>query len=243
MITLRRAKDRHCKRSSKHETWHTFQPRDGLGPVADSFGTLELLDEIRLSPGANAGRSTDRDAEVVTYVREGSLAYQNSLGRSGVIQAGEFQRRTPGPGIRHSEMNASRTDGVHFFQIWLRPSAPGFDPGKEQKRFSLAQRRHVLCVVASPDERRGSLLIHQNALICSAVLDPGQHLVHELSPRRNAWLHLVQGEIALGDAVLTTGDGVGISEERAISLTAREASEILLIDLDKLGATTSVGQG
>ena len=107
----------------------------------------------------------------------------------------------------------------------------GLEPGYEQKRFSAAERRAGLCVVASPDARRGSLRIHQDALIYSAMLDPGQHVVHELSPGRRAWLHLVQGEAVLGDIVLTTGDGAGFAAERAVSLTAQEETEILLIDL------------
>jgi hypothetical protein len=138
---------------------------------------------------------------------------------------------TAGRGIRHSETNASRTDSAHVFQIWLRPSEAGLPPSHEQKRFSAAERRGVLCVVASPDGRRGSLRIHQDALMCSALLDPGQHVVHELSYGRSAWLHVVRGEVTLGDTVLAAGDGAGVSAERAVSLTAREESEILLFDL------------
>ena len=150
------------------------------------------------------------------------------MGRSGVIQAGEFQRMTAGRGLRHSETNASRTEWAHVFQIWLRPSEAGLEPGHEQKRFSAAERRGGLCVVASPDARRGSLRIHQDALVYSAMLDPGQHVIHELSQGRSAWLHLVQGEVTLGDIVLTTGDGAGVTAEPAVSLTAREETEILL---------------
>ena len=152
------------------------------------------------------------------------------MGRSGVIHAGEFQRITAGNGIRHSETNASRTDAAHVYQIWLRTSEAALEPTHEQKRFSAANRRGVLCVVASPDGRNGSLHIHQDALVYSAMLHPGQHLVHELSRGRSAWLHLVHGEVLLGDVVLTTGDGAGVTVERAVSLTAREETELLLVD-------------
>jgi hypothetical protein len=138
---------------------------------------------------------------------------------------------TAGNGLRHSETNASRTDWAHVFQIGLRPWEAGIDSSHEQKRFSAAQRRGGLCVVASPDARKGSLRIHQDALMYSALLDPGQHVVHELSQGRRAWLHLVHGEVILGDVVLTAGDGAGFTGERAVSLTAREDAEILLVDL------------
>jgi len=214
--------------SRKHEAWLTFSMANQAN---DGFGSLETLNEWRMGPGAGVPRHRHHDVEIVSYVREGALAYEDAMGCSGVVQAGEFQRMTAGSGMRHNETNASRSDGAQVFQMGLRSWEAGLDPGYEQKRFSAAERRHGLCIVASPDSRRGSLRIHQDALIYSAMLDPGQHVVHELSPGRMAWLHLVQGEAALGDVILTTGDGAGLKGERAVSLTAREETEILLLDL------------
>jgi len=231
MITLRRAAERHHDRRRKHEVWLTFDAKDRTDPLADGFGALQILDEDRLSAGADLSRRPDRDAEIVTYVCGGALAYDDSMGRPGVIQAGEFRRTTAGRGRRQHETNASRNDSAHVFQIWFRPAEGGIDPGHEQKRFSTAERRGGLCLVASPDARRGSLRIHQDALLYSAMLGPGKHVVHELREGRSAWLHLVAGEITLGDLVLSRGDGAGITAERAVSLTAREETEILLVDL------------
>jgi quercetin 2,3-dioxygenase len=231
MITVCRATERHHEQSRKLETWLTFDPLNRSGTLSDGLGNIENVKESRLAPGAGVPRASGHDAEILTYVCEGALAYENSLGSSGVVQAGEFQHVTTGRGLHHSKTNASRTDWAHFFQIWLRPSEADLDPGHEQKRFTTAQRRGELCVVASFDARRGSLRIHQDALIYSALLDPGQHVVHELAQGRSVWIHLVQGEVALGDIVLTTGDGAGITAERAVSLTASEESEILLVDL------------
>jgi redox-sensitive bicupin YhaK (pirin superfamily) len=231
MITLRRDTERLHDRNRSLETWLTFSPRDRTGILSDGLGSIEILKEFRLAPGAGVPRTSGHDAEILTYVCDGALTYENSQGSSGVVQAGEFQRLTTGRGLRHSQTNASRTDGAHFFQIWLRPSEVDLDPGNEQKRFTAAQRRGGLCVVASHDARKGSLRMHQNALIYSALLDPGQHVVRELSQGRSAWLHVVSGEITLGDTVLTAGDGAGLTAERAVSLTSAEGSEILLIDL------------
>ena len=231
MITLRRATQRHHERRRKQEVWLTFYPQDMADQNTDGFGTLESLTEDRLPPGAGVPRHRHHVGEIITYVREGALGYEDSLGRSGVIRAGEFQRMTAGRSLRHSETNASRTDWAHVFQIGLRPWQEGLEPAHEQKRFSAAERRGGLCVVASPDARRGSLRIHQDALMYSAMLDPGQHVVHELSQGRRAWLHIVQGEVTLGDVVLTAGDGAGFTAERAVSLTAQEEAEILLVDI------------
>ena len=234
MITLRRANERHVDRRRKQEVWHTFYPTPPTA-VADvlgnGFGACEILDEHRLPPSAGVPRHPRHDAEILTYVCEGALAYEDSLGRSGVIHAGEFQRMSAGRKVRHSEMNASRTEWAHVFQVWLQPAAAELESSQEQKRFSAADRRGVLCIVASPDARRGSLRLHQNALMYSAMLDPGQHVMHELAPGRSAWLQLVSGEVTLDDIVLTAGDGAGVTVERGVSLTARARTELLLVDL------------
>jgi quercetin 2,3-dioxygenase len=244
MFNVRRAKERQCDRSRKQEKWHTFDSGSTADPFTHGFGTLRTLSEIRLAPGARAPRNSLQDAVVVTYVHEGALAYEDSLGHSDVVQTGEFQRVTSGRGLRHSTMNASRRDWAHFYQIWLRPSEAELELGHEQKRFSVADRRNRLCVVASLDARRGSLCLHQDALLCSALLDPGQHLVHELVPGRSAWLHLVRGEVTLGDIVLTTGDGAGLTAEPAVSITASEESEILLVEVGERppGPPTNAGR-
>lgn len=200
--------------------------------MADGLGPLESIEEDRLPPGAIVPRHAHRDGEIITYVREGALAFTDTTGRSGIIHAGEFQTRRSRRGARHRQSNASRTEWAHVFQIWLRAAEEPLDPVTEQKRFSAAERRGALCVIASPDARRASLRIHQDALMYSALLDRGQHVVHELVVGRSAWLHLVRGEAALGDLVLGTGDGAGISAERAVSLTAREETELLLLDLN-----------
>jgi redox-sensitive bicupin YhaK (pirin superfamily) len=189
-----------------------------------------MLNEDRLPPGARLSHPP-HDSEIVTYVREGALAYEDSMGRSGIIQAGEFRCLSTRRQGCHTETNPSRTAWAQVFQLWVCPSELGLDPSDEQKRFSSAERRGILCVVASPDARRGSLRIHQDAVLYSAMLDPGQHVVHELAQRRSAWLHIVRGDAALGDIVLTTGDGVGVRAERAVSLTARAGTELLLLDI------------
>ena len=231
MITLLRDRERHHDRRRKQEAWLTFYPQNRKDPLAGGFGALAVFNEMRLPPGVGTAPHPGDEAEIVTYVHKGALAHEDSTGNSGVIHAGEFQRMTTGRGIRHKETNASRTDWAHVFRISLHPSEVGLDCAHEQKRFTAAQRRNVLCVVASPDGRKGSLRIHQDALAYSSILDPGHRLVHGLLPGRSAWLHVICGEATLDDIVLTHGDGVGITIEPSVSLTVQEDTEILLVDL------------
>ena len=231
MIWVRRANARRHDRRHKRDVWRTFDLRDRGPAFADGFGMLETLDENRLPPGAEIPRYEHDAAEIVTYVREGTIACVDSTGHSSVIHAGEFERMTTSRGVWHSETNASRADWAHVFQIRLHGSDPARELAREHKRFSAAERRGVLRVVASPDLRSGSLRLHEDTRVYSTILEPGQHVVHELAPGRAAWLHVVLGEVTLRDLALTAGDGAGLSAERAVSLTARQRSEILLFDL------------
>ncbi len=231
MITLRRAAERHHEHRRKQEVWRTFRPREGACLQTGGFGALESLSETHLPPGAVSASHPRQGAEIVTYVLKGALAQEDSSGSSGVLHAGEFQRMTVGRGTRHRETNASRTDWASIFRIALCPPVAGLGSVHEQRRFASAQRHNMLCVVASPDGRAGSLRLLQDALVCSSVLDPGHHLIHELLPGRTAWLHVVAGEASVQDLILTQGDGLGVTVERAVSLTAQENTEILLVDL------------
>ena len=230
MIWIRRARARHHDRHRQREVWRTFDVLDRAAAFA-GLGALQTLDESRLPPGAEIPGYADDAAEIITYVREGAIACEDSTGHCGVISAGEFERMIASRGVRHTEANASRHHWAHVFQIRLHESDPDRDPAREQKRFGTAERRGVLRVVASPDLATASLRLHQDTRLFSTILESGQHVVHELAPGRAAWLHVVLGEVTLGDLVLTAGDGAGLAAERAVSLTAREGSEILMLDL------------
>jgi quercetin 2,3-dioxygenase len=231
MMVVRRAKERSHQRGRKQERWVTFDAVAQTDQLAHGFSSLQLLNESRLPAGGGNPTHPERDAEIITYVLEGSLAYDDSLGRSGVLHAGEFRRMTAGRGARFTETNASKTDLAHFFQLWLRSPAPHAPPTHEQKRFSAAERRGRLCLVASSDARMSSLHLREDALVYSALLERGHHIVYDLALGRAAWIHVVAGQITLGDAALFAGDGAGISGERPVSFTAREETEILLLDL------------
>jgi len=233
MITLRRGEERKHLRRRQREAWLTFAPQDQSTLLAAGFGPLTVFEEGRLPPQTTHRKPVPEEAEIITYVREGTLAYEDSTGRSGLLVAGEFQRMTAGGGIRYGETNTSPTEWAHVFQLWLRPSVVGLEPGHEQRLFSIAERRGLLRVVASRDGQDGSLLIHQDALLFSTILDRGQHVVHELSEGRCAWIHIVQGTARCGALTMGTGDGAGIEAEPGMSLTASEETEVLLLDVGK----------
>lgn len=231
MIRLCKSEERAVDQRRRQTVQLTFYPRDRADPRTDGFGILESLSESLLPPNAGAQSHLFQNVEVLTYVSKGAVGYRDSSGGAGVIDAGEFQRTSFGRAVRRSERNVSGKHWAHVFQIWLLPSQTGLETSHEQIRFSAAQRRGKLCLVASADRSKGSLLLHQDASVYSALLDPGQHVVHEIGPGRCGWLHLVQGEAGIGDLILSTGDGAGFTAERVMSLTARKATEVLFLDL------------
>jgi hypothetical protein len=231
MIILRSNSQRRRIQRGKQEIWLTFPRQEPTSPVADAFGVLIAFDEMRLPSGEVSALDTFRETELVTYVYRGEITQENSTGNSGVVHTGEFQRMIIGRGVRFKEINPSPNHYAHIFRICLRPSEAGLDSAHEQMRFPAAERHNRLCVIASPDGRKKSLRILQDALIYSSILDPGHHIVHELLPGRSAWLHVIQGEAVLQNIILGKGDGVGVASEPSVSITAQESAEILLADL------------
>src|SRR5262249_42247242 len=129
------------------------------------------------------------------YVLEGQLEHKDSLGHGEVLRPGEFQRMTAGTGVRHSEFNPSETEAVHFYQIWLLPDRLGHVPSYEQKYFPEAERDGKLRLVASPNGREGSLIIHQDAEVFLASLKPGEQVTLALRSGRYAWLQVLRGAV------------------------------------------------
>jgi redox-sensitive bicupin YhaK (pirin superfamily) len=153
------------------------------------------------------------------------------MGKSEVIRPHEWQRMTAGTGVRHSEMNASKTEPVHFLQIWIMPEAENIRPGYEQKLFAPEEKSGRLRLVASRDGREGSLKIHQDVSVYNALLKGGEAVEHRLEPGRHAWLQVVKGTVELNGTRLGAGDGAAVSEESTLTISAGDDSEVILFDL------------
>jgi redox-sensitive bicupin YhaK (pirin superfamily) len=169
--------------------------------------------------------------EIISYVLEGSLGHSDSMGTGSTIRPGEVQRMSAGTGVTHSEMNASEEEPVHFLQIWIVPEKGGIRPGYEQKKFEDDEKRGTLRVVASPDARDGSVKIHQDVTLYTALLEDGQSVTHDFAPNRYGWVQVARGEVQVNGQKLSVGDGAAIADESRVTLTGRDA-EVLLFDLN-----------
>ncbi|MEX0613116.1 MAG: pirin family protein, partial [Pirellulales bacterium] len=190
-----------------------------------------VMNEDFVQPGLGFGTHPHQDMEIVTYVLEGALEHQDSMGNGEVLRPGEFQRMSAGTGITHSEFNPSGEEPVHLYQIWLLPDRRGIEPSYEQKRFVEDERRNRLQLVASPDAAEGSLLIHQDARIFLAVIDEGEQVSYQMPAGRHAWLQVLRGRVSLNGHDVKPGDGAAISDERLLAVEGKDDAEIMLFDL------------
>jgi len=231
MLQIREAGERGHFDHGWLNTYHTFSFADYLDRRHMGFRALRVMNEDRVAPGQGFGTHGHQDMEIVTYVLEGALEHRDSMGNGEVLSPGEFQRMSAGTGIMHSEFNPSKTELVHFYQIWLLPERRGLKPSYEQKRFSEDERHNRLRLVASPDSKDGSLTVQQDARIYLASLLDGKSATHALPEGRYAWLQVLRGEISLNGTNLATSDGAAVSDERQLSMTAKGNAELMLFDL------------
>lgn len=231
MIALRRSQDRGHANHGWLDTYHTFSFAGYFDPNHVGFRTLRVINEDRVAPGRGFGTHPHRDMEIISYVIEGTLEHKDSMGNGSVIRPGDVQRMSAGTGITHSEFNGSRTQPVHFLQIWILPEKPGIEPSYEQKHFSLDQKRGILRLIASNDGHDGSVTIHQDASVYATVLENGQNVRHSPLPGRHVWVHIVRGKVNVSGQEIGGGDAAAITGETEIVLSGLANSEVLLFDL------------
>jgi len=231
MIAIRPANERGHTDFGWLDSRHTFsfgeyQDYDHMG-----FHSLRVINDDRVAPGGGFPTHPHRDMEILTWVLDGALQHKDSLGTGSVIRAGDLQRMTAGTGILHSEFNESKTEPVHFLQIWVFPEKRGLTPGYSQQSFPASERQGQLKLVASRDGRDGSVSFHQDASLYAAALDPGQRVTHTLAPGRAAWIQVAAGAVTLNGKRLNTGDGAAVTDEKELELVGVENGETLVFDL------------
>jgi quercetin 2,3-dioxygenase len=231
MITIRRAQERGHANHGWLDSYHTFSFADYHDPKFMGYRSLRVINEDRVSGGKGFGTHPHRDFEIISYVVSGALKHQDSMGHAAVMKAGDVQRISAGTGITHSEFNNSPNEPVHFLQIWLLPSRPGFAPDYAQQSFSDAPPRG-LTLACSGDGRAGSIKINQDVDLFIGRLDSEEKLNHPLRDQRHGWLQLIEGDIDLIGEKLSPGDGVSFDGEKEISLTSASGAHFLLFDLN-----------
>ena len=231
MITIRKGVDRGHANHGWLDARHTFSFAGYHHPDHMSFRSLRVMNEDRINPGAGFPPHPHQDMEIITYVLDGGLAHKDSTGGEGVIRPGWVQYMSAGRGVTHSEFNASETEPVHLYQIWIMPNERGAEPRYEERKIGEA-RNGALALVASGDGRDGSFKIRQDADLYASVVPEGASLSHHFAPGRFGWLQVAKGGIELPEgSVMQAGDGAKINDVETLNFKALADSEVLLFDL------------
>ncbi|AJR01585.1 pirin family protein [Hafnia paralvei] len=228
MIYIRKANDRGHANHGWLDSWHSFSFADYYDPDFMGFSALRVINDDRIAAGEGFPTHPHKDMEILTYVMEGAVAHQDSMGNKEQVNAGEFQIMSAGTGIRHSEFNAHQDRDLHLYQIWIIPNQKNLTPRYEQKAFDVPQGRQL---VLSPDARDGSLKVFQDMTLTRWALLKDEQSVYQMQADRRVWIQVVKGNVSINGQHVSTADGVAIWDEAAISIHADDKAEILLFDL------------
>ncbi|WP_312737292.1 pirin family protein [Atlantibacter hermannii] len=228
MIYLRKAAERGHANHGWLDSWHTFSFANYYDPNFMGFSALRVINDDVIDAGQGFGTHPHKDMEILTYVLEGAVEHQDSMGNKEQVPAGEFQIMSAGTGVRHSEYNPSETERLRLYQIWIIPEKNGIEPRYEQRRFDAAHGRQL---VLSPDARDGSLKVNQDMELSRWALLKDEQAVYPIAADRNVWIQVVKGNVSINGIKATTSDGLAIRDEQALAIHADSDSEILLFDL------------
>lgn len=228
---LRKAEDRGVAEHGWLSSRHTFSFGHYDDPRHRGFSDLLVINDDRVQPGAGFGQHPHRDMEIFSYVLDGALEHRDTLGNGSVIRPGDVQMISAGRGIAHSEFNHSRSDEVHFLQIWIVPEVRGIAPQYQQQHFDTASKRGRLRVILSPDGREGSLKLHQDAVVYAGLFADDETATLSLSAGRVAYLHVARGSVQVNGVALQAGDGLKLVDAGAVNLSGGQDAEVLVFDL------------
>jgi redox-sensitive bicupin YhaK (pirin superfamily) len=228
MIYLRKAQERGHANHGWLDSWHTFSFADYYDANFMGFSALRVINEDFIDAGQGFGKHPHKDMEILTYVLEGTVEHQDSMGNKEQIHAGEFQIMSAGTGVTHSEYNGSADKKLHLYQIWIIPENKGIEPRYEQRLFDAPQGRQL---VLSPDARDGSLKVFQDMELSRWALKKDEQSVYQISAERRVWIQVVKGTVEINGQKASTSDAFAIWDETALSIHADDDSEILLFDL------------
>jgi quercetin 2,3-dioxygenase len=231
MLKIRKSDERGLANHGWLKSRHTFSFADYYDPQFMGFRSLRVINEDRIDGGTGFGKHGHKDMEIISYVVEGALLHEDSMGTKAIIRPGEVQRMTAGTGVMHSEYNDQPNDVTHFLQIWIQPKTNNVVPGYGQKSFETDLNTKKSVLVISEEGRDGSISINQDADIYISRLIQGDEYEFKLRPNRGVWLQVVQGQLSINGSLMATGDAVSFENDEHLKIAAAGKCEFILFDL------------
>jgi redox-sensitive bicupin YhaK (pirin superfamily) len=232
MITLRKHNERGHLNFGWLDTYHTFSFGSYFDRQHMGFRSLRVINQDRIEAGQGFGTHPHDNMEIFTYVTKGALAHKDSMGSEEVIHEGDVQVMSAGSGITHSEYNHLKDSATELYQIWLLPNKKDVTPQYQQHHFERDEKLNTLKLILSSEKQGNAMVIHQDANIYASILEETRSLSYNIEPKRHVWIQVVSGTITVNGTEAVKGDGIAISEESELLITAKSESEFLLFDLD-----------
>jgi Pirin-related protein len=209
---------------------HHFSFASYHDPKRMGWGALRVWNDDTIAAGTGFPAHPHSDMEIITYVREGAITHEDSLGNKGRTEAGDVQVMSAGTGIRHAEYNAE-PDTTRIFQIWIIPDGERKAPSWGTRPFPKGERSGQFVTLASGfAEDADALPIRTDARVLGASLKAGETTEYTLGEGRYAYMVPAAGAVEINGEVLGKGDGAAVRDERVLRITAKEDAELVLVD-------------
>ena len=210
----------------------SFSFGDYYDPKHMGFRSLRVINQDVVAPGAGFPTHAHKDAEIFSYVLEGTIAHRDSLGNEAELQPGQIQVMSAGSGVKHSEFNPSNTEVLRFIQVWIMPKAKGLAPRYSEWQPPAGSQDAAKTLIISEDGREHSAKVYQDVLVYRVKLKPHEKMEHDLKSGRGLWLQLISGELKIGHDLLLPGDAWCTEQSSKWKCIASNQSvEALLFDL------------
>lgn len=231
-ITIQKASERGGANHGWLDAKHYFSFGGYHNPEKVHFGLLRVLNDDRIAGGGAFPTHPHDNMEIITIPFTGALQHKDSTGGKGIIKSGDIQIMSAGTGVQHSEANASDTEEVTLFQVWIFPKQKNIKPRYDQRNFSINDRQNKWQIVVSPDEKDDALWINQDAKFALSSVESGEIIQYENGFKGNGiYLVVIDGSIEIEGKKLGGRDAAGISGTESISIKALENSELLVIEV------------
>jgi redox-sensitive bicupin YhaK (pirin superfamily) len=209
---------------------HHFSFGSHYDPGNLGHGSLRVWNDDEIAPNTGFPAHPHANMEIITYVREGAITHQDSLGNTGRTEAGDVQVMSAGSGVRHSEYNLEPTK-TRIFQIWIEPTTQGGQPTWGAKPFPKSDRSGKFVTIASGFKADNDALpIRADARVLATTLKAGESAQYAPDNSRNLYLVPAVGAIEVNGVRVNARDGVKIRDEAQLKITALEDSELVLVD-------------
>lgn len=232
LVTIRRSEDRGHADHGWLNSYHSFSFGSYHAPAHSGFRSLRVINQDIVAPGGGFPTHPHQNMEIFSYVLEGTLKHQDSMGNNSELKPGQIQLMSAGTGITHSEFNPSSTDPLHFLQIWIIPDRTGYKPGYTEWQPIDGAEDTSKTPIITADGRQQSAKIRQDVDVFRIKLNPEESITHDLRDGRGLWLQVINGPVQLHGTELKSGDGASIEIRGSYRIEAdQQPVEALLFDL------------